>query len=84
MPQVPGNIRKQRAAALRESGARQMQKFLKQHVNKTYEAVVEKGLIGRTQHFAQVRLDRELPAGTLVTVETGGIDGDCLTGTVSG
>ena len=84
MPQVPGNIRKERAARLRESGERQMQKFLNRHTNKTRQVIVEKGNVGRTEHFALVRLDQKVEQGSLVNVQTAGVDGDCLTGRVLG
>jgi threonylcarbamoyladenosine tRNA methylthiotransferase MtaB len=82
MPQVDHSLRKERAARLREKGEQQMQKFLKSHINKERQAIVEKGNIGRTEHFAQVRLDKELPQGSLVAVRTCAIEGDILTGQV--
>jgi threonylcarbamoyladenosine tRNA methylthiotransferase MtaB len=81
MPQVDPAIRKERAAKLREAGEIQMQKFLKQHMNKDRQVIVEKGSIGRTEHFAAVLLDQEYPVGSLVNVRTGGIEGDKLQST---
>ncbi len=85
MPQVDHPIRKERAARLREAGERKMKEFLLKHVNQRYEVVVEAGGIGRTIHFAPVKLDQELEQGTLAYVETNdNIDGDMLHGKVIG
>ena len=82
MPQVDKTLRKERAARLRDAGETQMQKFLKRHINKERQVIVEKGGVGRTEHFATVLLDQDLPVGSLATVKTGGIEGDKLHGTV--
>lgn len=82
MPQVPHEARKERASRLRDLGKEQMQKFLNSHVGKVRQVVVEKGNIGRTEHFAQVRLDRACRQGALVTVQTDSIDGDSLVGRI--
>ncbi len=80
--QVPPPLRKERAAKLRAQGEKQMEKFLKSHVNKNLQVIVEKGNVGRSEHFAEVRLDKECPVGTLVQVMTGEIEGAALTGRV--
>jgi threonylcarbamoyladenosine tRNA methylthiotransferase MtaB len=78
MPQVPHDIRKERAARLREKGAAQMEKFLQSHVGLGRQVVVEKDDYGHTEHFAPVRLDRALEPGTLVNVRTLAIKGGKL------
>lgn len=80
--QVPHPVRKERAAQLREQGEKQVQKFLKSHTNKKRQVIVEKGSIGRTEHFAPVQLNCEIEVGTLALVQTDGIKGDHLTGKV--
>lgn len=81
MPQVDPLKRKERAARLREVGERQVQKFLKMHLNKDLQAVVEKDNIGRTQHFAQVKISgAELPVGSLVNIQTSAIENGMLLG----
>jgi len=80
--QVPHPVRKERAAKLRAQGEIQVQKFLKQHLNKTRQVIVQKGNIGRTEHFAEVRLDKELPVGSLADVETYAIEEASLLGRV--
>jgi threonylcarbamoyladenosine tRNA methylthiotransferase MtaB len=82
MPPVAKPVRKERAARLRALGETQLDKFLKSHLNKERQIIVEKGNIGRTEHFAGVKLDRELEQGVLATVHTTGIDGQNLVGRV--
>jgi threonylcarbamoyladenosine tRNA methylthiotransferase MtaB len=82
MPQVERSIRKERAARLRELGDRQLQKFLKQNMNKLMQAIVEKGNIARTENFAPVRVPQELAPGALINIYTTGIEGATLTGNV--
>lgn len=82
MPQVVPAIRKERAARLRDLGQRQMQIFLKKHTHASRQVIVEQDNIGRTEHFAQVRLDQICQPGNLVNVQTGGIEGEYLTATV--
>lgn len=82
MPQVDPIIRKERAARLREQGARQMRKFLDKHVGATRQVVVEKNNIGRTEHFAEVILDKELEPGTLHFVKTLAVENGKLTGAI--
>ena len=82
MPQVEKKMRTERAARLREAGKEQFQKFLKQHENKERYVIVENDNIGRTEHFAPVRLDKELPQGALQKIKTAHIDGEMLTGEI--
>ena len=80
--QVPHDVRKQRAAALRTLGETQMQKFLNSQINKTAQIIVEKGNIGRTENFAQVRFNDDLQPGTLHTIHTHSVEGDALIGDI--
>ncbi len=80
--QVAVPVRKERAGRLRDLGKAQMEKFLKSHEHQTREVVVEEGNIGRTTHFAEVALDRELPVGTLAQVKTGAVANGRLAGSV--
>lgn len=70
MPQVFPEVRKERAARLRAKGEEQLTKFLKFHVKQERQVIVEKENYGHTEHFAPVRLDRTLPAGSLISVTT--------------
>ena len=80
--QVPHPIRKERAAILRKLGDKQVEKFLKLHVKQKRQVIVEKGNIGRTEHFAPVMLDQGQTVGSLVDVMIHGIEEQQLTGQV--
>lgn len=82
MPQVFPEVRKERAARLRAKGEEQLTKFLKFHVKQDRQIIVEKDNFGHTEHFAPVRLDRTLPAGSLVSVSTVSVGDNCLNATV--
>jgi threonylcarbamoyladenosine tRNA methylthiotransferase MtaB len=83
MPQVFPEVRKERAARLRSKGEEQLTKFLKFHVKQDRQVIVEKDNFGHTQHFAPVRLDRTLEAGSLVSVSTVSVSDGCLNATVT-
>ena len=83
MPQVFPEVRKERAARLRLKGEEQLTKFLKFHVKRNREVIVEKDNFGHTEHFAPVRLDRTLEAGSLVSVSTISVGDACLNATVT-
>lgn len=84
--QVPHEKRKERAAILRNLGDKQVENFLKLHVKQKRQVIVEKGNIGRTEHFAEVVIDGELDqgqrVGSLVDVKIRDIKGQQLLGTV--
>ena len=80
--QVPPPVRKERAARLRNLGDKQVEKFLSFHVKQKRQVIVEKNNIGRTEHFAEVRLDRECEVGTLIDVMTERVQGSALEGKV--
>lgn len=79
MPQVPGDVRKARAARLRAAGDAAVARFLATQVGRTAEVLVEQDTTGRTEQFALVALDREVEAGSIVRAEITGVDGDRLT-----
>lgn len=70
MPQVNGNIIKQRAKILRDTGLAELQKFLNQQIGKNLKIIVEKNGVGKTENFLDVKiLDGEnLESGKLVLV----------------
>jgi len=74
MPQVDHPLRKIRAQKLRKVGEEQLQKFLKAQVGKTAQVLVEKNNIGHSEYFAPVKLDKDIKAGTLVTVQITGVE----------
>jgi threonylcarbamoyladenosine tRNA methylthiotransferase MtaB len=84
MPQVDLAIRKERAAQLRDLGARQLEKFNESQSRTTCSVIIEQGNIGRSEHFAEIMLDRECQVGSLVMAETTGICNGRLTGRIIG
>ncbi len=83
MPPVEPSIRKERAARLRALGGRQVQKFYEQQVGQERELIVEKGGIGRTEHFAEVHFDGcNEGLGSLVRVKICAMKEGSLTGVI--
>ena len=84
MPQVPGDVRKARAARLRAAGDAALQSFLESRVGTTAQVLIEKPGFGHSEHYAPVGLDgasvERQPVGEIVTVRTTGVVGDRLIG----
>ena len=80
MPQVPGKIRRERAAQLRQAGEAAATRFLDGLVGATATVLVEQNSTGRTEHFAPVRSDDKLPDGSLATLRIMSREGDALRG----
>ncbi|MHA1569727.1 MAG: MiaB/RimO family radical SAM methylthiotransferase, partial [Alphaproteobacteria bacterium] len=80
MPQVAHADRKARAAALREAGAAAFARFLAAQVGREASVLVEKDRTGRSEHFAPVRLDRDLTPGCIARARITGIAGAVLEG----
>ncbi len=68
MPQVNGNVIKERAKLLREAGARQLQKYLQTQVGRTLSVVVEKDKMAKSENFLDVKIDGDLKVGEIVEV----------------
>ncbi len=83
MPQVKSPIRKERAARLRKAGSLQVDVFLQAQIGTSHTILMEQNNIGRTPHFAPVKMVGDFPAGTLVDVTITGVDGQMLTATPS-
>ena len=80
MPQIPGGVRKERAAALRAAGDTALERFLEGRVGAHEDVLVESGRTGRTAQFAKLRLDRAAPAGRIVPALVNGHSGGELDG----
>ncbi len=80
MPQVPGPLRRERAARLRHAGEKARRRFFEGRVGTTAEVLVEEGRNGRCPHYAPVRLDFDAPPGSLAPVRITGMAADHLTG----
>ena len=80
MPQVPGDIRRKRAARLRQAGEAAATRFLDSLVGATATVLIEQNNTGRTEHFAPVQSDVALHDGSLATLRIVGREGDALRG----
>ncbi len=78
MPQVLGNIRKERAAALRAIGDTNLKRFLETQVGRTLAVLVENETTGRTEQYAPVSFDFDATPGTIVDVIINSTDGKKL------
>ena len=80
MPQVPVALRKARAAALREAGARRKAAWLAGLVGTVQDVLVERpGDRGHAGNFAEVRFDSSA-VGSIVSVQISGMGGSTLLG----
>lgn len=68
MPQIPGNIRKERAARLRQIGEDNLKRFLESQIGETLSVLVENETTGRTEQYAPVAFDFSAEPGTIIDV----------------
>ncbi len=80
MPQVPGAVRKARAARLRAAGDAAAARFMDSRVGAVATVLVERDASGYSEHYAPVRLTEPVPDGTLVRARLSGRDGTTLIG----
>jgi threonylcarbamoyladenosine tRNA methylthiotransferase MtaB len=78
MPQVPGPVIRERAARLRTAGAAALRQSLEARIGSTAEVLVERGGVGRTEHYAPIRL--AAPDGALVRARVTGLADESLLG----
>jgi threonylcarbamoyladenosine tRNA methylthiotransferase MtaB len=78
MPQLPRQIVKERAARLRERGARALRRHLDAEVGASRRVLVESGEHGRTEQFTHVRLAPAAEPGAIVDLMIAGHDGKQL------
>ena len=78
MPQVPHQLRKERAAKLREAGDKQLHKFLINQLNKEHKVIVEKNNFGRTENFSPIRLVGDNAQGSIVLTTALSVDKNVL------
>ena len=74
MPQVPGDIRKARAADLRAAGEKNLAWFLKSLVGTEQSVLVENESTARTCHYAPVELGFTAVGGDIIPVRITGTD----------
>lgn len=56
MPQVRGNVIKNRAKLLREAGKNELQKYLQTQLGRTLSVIVENGEFAKSQNFLDVKI----------------------------
>jgi threonylcarbamoyladenosine tRNA methylthiotransferase MtaB len=78
MPQLSGEVVRERAARLREAAAAALSGHLAGYVGRTLPVLTERGGTGRTEGFAKVRLPSDTPAGELRRLTITGHDGAAL------
>ena len=67
MPQVPGTVRKERAAKLRQAGHAAFDRFMASKIGQTASVLMEAGGIGRGEDFAPYKID--VAQGELLSVQ---------------
>jgi threonylcarbamoyladenosine tRNA methylthiotransferase MtaB len=72
MPAIPKPVRKQRAADLREAGARQASRFFAAQIGQTVSLLTEASQSGHSEHFAPVRLAQPSEPGRLLRAKVTG------------
>ena len=78
MPQLPGDVRKARAADLRAVGAEQVRRFLDAQIGSVADVLVEQDAQGRSPHFANVRIEGATADGLIVPARIVARDNDTL------
>jgi threonylcarbamoyladenosine tRNA methylthiotransferase MtaB len=78
MPQVAGEVIKERAKRLRATGEAALRNRLAAETGATRQVLIESGKQGRTEHFLPVAIKGETPGAVLALVVTGN-DGARLT-----
>jgi len=74
MPQVAGNIRKERAEKLRAAGDIELSKFLRNKINSTSQVIVEKDDYARASDFTSVRIKGQFELGNIIDVNIVGVE----------
>lgn len=76
MPQVPVELRKARAKALRDAGELALARLTQSRIGATAQLVMETPTLGRAEDFLEVFVDQGSAVGSLVTVALGTTDAD--------
>ena len=82
MPQVPGEVRRARAAMLREAGATEVRRFLDAQLGAVSDILLETETEGRSPQFAAVRFDPAegfaTPVGSIISARIVAREDDTL------
>jgi threonylcarbamoyladenosine tRNA methylthiotransferase MtaB len=79
MPQVNGGVVHARAARLRQAGAARHKTFLAGQIGSVASVLAERGGLGYTEHYAQVRLGPGVREDSIVEARITGVEGTTLT-----
>ena len=79
MPQVKGNVIKERAKRLRAAGEAALHRRLESEIGKTRSVLIESATQGRTDHFIPVAIE-DADVGSVKTLTMTGVDGSRLIG----
>ena len=75
MPQVPGDVIKNRAKRLREKGEAALRKYLDAEIGRRRRVLTEAGGTGRTEQFTPVKLSAPVARGLMIDLTIAGHDG---------
>ena len=78
MPQLDGATRRERAWRLRQAGDEAVARFLQGRIGRREQVLAETPQLGRSPHYAPVRLPRGSSAGETVELAISGHDGKAL------
>ena len=84
MPQLDRGLVKERSARLREKASGRLLTHLNEQQNKEFEVLIERGKLGRTPGFTEIKLEQGSPEqGAIVRARATGLDktrliGECL------
>lgn len=79
MPQLNGQIIRDRAARLRAAGSMATQAHLRAQIGATHQILMESPLMGRTAQFTEAHFTTPQPVGQIVSARITGVSGDHLT-----
>ena len=78
MPQVDGQLIRERAKRLRSHGSRQVEKYLAKQIGRTHHVLMESPHMGRTEQFAEIIFRNEHEAGAIIKTVAYAHDGKRL------
>ena len=78
MPQVHGDVIRNRAARLRQAGSSAIRRHLEAQVGATAKVLMETPRMGRTETFSEVVFEVDQPEGAIVAARITGVAGSAL------
>jgi threonylcarbamoyladenosine tRNA methylthiotransferase MtaB len=80
MPQLPREVIRERAARLREAGARALARSLERRVGQVSQVLIERDGFGRSEHYAPVKFDTPCDTGSVAPMRLSAGDATSLSG----